>query len=203
MLLLHLENYSSLQITFRIKAKDYEYAVTGGSANDPKLEVARQLYYAHKARGQNAILGFIVAALNISEPFAHLFGFANSESRLVKFMFSTLQRVGDTGFLQFFTKRRQHLGEENFALSFARELDSGDYANRVAMRKDKSAIDLTGVNHTLEDLNRIHRETVDNTGIKTDSVLHDTVLNPVIRAARSLTPKETVVIQRPLKYRMA
>jgi hypothetical protein len=184
----------------RKKADEYAYAVTGEGANDPKLEVARQLYYAHKARGQNALLGFVVAALNISEPFAHLFGFANSESRLVKFMFSALQRVGDTGFLQFFTKRRQHLGEENFALSFARELDYKQYDKRVAMREDLSAVDLTGVDHTLEDLNKIAKETMDKTGIQTNNVLHDTVINPVIRATRNLSSKETVIPQRELKW---
>jgi len=180
------------------RTKEYKWAVQGEAANDPKHEVARQLYYAHKARGQNGLFGFLVAALNIAEPFAHLSGVADSESRLVKFMFSTLQRVGDTGFLQFFTKRRQHMGEEAFALSLVREIDHRD--KRAENRKDPVQVDFTDINHTLKDMNRIAQETTDKIGVKTESVIHDMVINPVTRVSKSLSSREVFTPQKAYKF---
>lgn len=176
------------------KANDYKDSVTGEGAKDEKREVERQLYYAHKARGRNGIFGLLVAVLNMGEPFGHLFGVSSSENKAVKFMFDVFTRLGDTGFLQFFTQRRRYMGQEAFSLSLIRERDYKE-GNKA------TEINLKGINYTIEDVNRKAKETLDSTGVKIRSP-HDIITTPLIQLTNNLTPAEvfdpayTLVLQK-------
>lgn len=164
------------------KANDYKDSVIGEGAKDEKREVERQLYYAHKARGRNGIFGLLVAVLNMGEPFGHLFGVSSTENKLVKFMFDVFTRLGDTGFLQFFTQRRRYMGQEAFSLSLIRERDykAGNTATGVSTE---------GIKYTLDDVNRIAKETLDSTGVKIRSP-HNVITDPLTNLANNLTTAE-------------
>lgn len=164
-------------------ADKYQTAVTGEGAKDENREVERQLYYAHKARGRNGIFGLLVATLNMGESFGHLFGVSSSENKLVKFMFDIFTRIGDTGFLMFFTERRRHMGHEAFSLSLIRERD------HRAGKKNNSEADPAGINYNLEEISNIAKETIETTGVKINSI-HDVIVDPVRNLTDKLSDRE-------------
>lgn len=164
-----------------VKGK-YEDAVNGEGKNDPDREVERQLYYAHKSRYNNAILGFMVAAVNIVEPFGHLIGLGNSENRFSKLMFDMITRFGDTGFLKFFTKRREAMGRESFLLSLLREkqFNSG------------SEVDIKDLGYSLESIEGKAKETLDQAGVKITD-MHDVISKPVEKVLGTISADQSFV----------
>lgn len=164
------------------KAEQFKDAVMGEGIKDEKREVERQLYHSYKAREKNGIFGLLVAALNMGEPFGHFFGVSSSENKAVKFMFDLFTRLGDTGFLMFFTQRRRYMGQEAFSLSLIRERDSLTGATDAKVNPQ-------GINYSIEDLNRIAKETLDSTSVKIRSP-HNIITDPLTQLTNNLKTAE-------------
>ena len=80
-----------------------------------------ELYYARKARYNNAVIGMAMAASTIVEPLIHLWKPKLGDSKLTNFLVTSLVDFNDSFFLRFFSMRRGVQGRLNHVNGIARE----------------------------------------------------------------------------------
>lgn len=135
--------------------KELESSATKENASEP----LKQLYQARKMKYKNALLGLMVTAGSLFEPFGHFFKQSFIDNKFYHFLFDTLIKFNDDFFLRFFSERRKCMGLETYLRSYVgakKEEQEGREVQHVGVN------DFESVSDTLDNLRIFGAERMKN-----------------------------------------